>query len=73
MEIYILAGIIAFQFIYIIYKDYTYSKEKKDLLNRLMAKDLTEYIKVENPTVEKPTNPLKKRLEREFAKQGFIE
>lgn len=43
----ILVAIIALQWIFIIYKDTSYTKERKDLLNRIMAKDTRDYKQLE--------------------------
>lgn len=37
-----------------------HQEEKRDLLNRIMAKNLVEYKNVENDTLPKGNNPLKK-------------
>lgn len=62
-----------------LYKDITIQKlnkqhqeERKDLLNRLMAKDINEYKSVNNPNLPKGANPIRKKLE-EFDRQGLYE
>lgn len=37
-----------------------HQEEKKDLLNRIMAKNLVEYKNVSNDTLPKGSNPIKK-------------
>lgn len=55
-----------------IIKDLSYQKERKDLLNRLMAKDLAEYKDVNNNSLPKGKNHLKKHLEnKDF--EGYYE
>ncbi len=41
---YILTGIICILFAYIVYVDRQRTNERKDLLNRIMAKDYREYV-----------------------------
>jgi hypothetical protein len=56
MTIQILLSIVAVaEFIALIYKEYSTAKERKDLLNRLMAKNYTEY---NYHTADKPSEPI---------------
>lgn len=50
-------------------KDISYNRERKDLLNRIMAKDLGDYRSTENNNLPKGRSPLKNA--NEF--KGFYE
>lgn len=58
-------------------KDISYQKERKDLLNRIMAKDLSEYNNIGNNSLPKGNNSLKKSLEKRSLEnkdfEGFYE
>lgn len=47
-----------------------YQEERKDLLNRIMAKDLNDYKNVNNSALPKGMNPIRKK-ETEF--EGLYE
>lgn len=56
-----------------IYKDFTiqrlnkqHSEERKDLLNRIMARDITEYKNVNNVSLPKGNNPMKDKVNNDF-------
>lgn len=49
-----------------VYKDRAYQKTINDLLNRLMARDLTEYSNVNNAVLPKGKNKLKEKYEDQF-------
>lgn len=51
-----------------------FSEERKDLLNRIMAKNIVEYSNINNDTLPKGKNSLKnKTLRSEFKDEGFYE
>lgn len=43
-----------------------YNEERKDLLNRIMARDITEYKNVNNVSLPKGNNPLKDKVNNDF-------
>lgn len=49
----------------IVYLEYLHYKERKDLLNRIQAKDFTEYIKAEK-------KPDKKKQEEKEPEPNFV-
>lgn len=48
----------------IIILEFIHHRERRDLYNRLMAKDLTDYKANENGVVPKGRNGIKRKLER---------
>lgn len=66
MESIIILGVICIlQFIYIAYTEHEHQVERKDLYNRLMAKDLTEYSNVgaQAPKIRSSNPMVKNSLE----------
>lgn len=56
IEICVLIGVI-------LLRERQFAKERKDLLNRLMAKDLAEYKNITNPSIPKPIeNPILRKM-----------
>lgn len=68
----VLGSIIAIQWLYIIYKDCKFSGERKNMLDRIMAKDTNEYINLNNgeKVQHKSPNPLKPKLPEEL--RGYL-
>ncbi|MDK2932397.1 MAG: hypothetical protein PWP27_207 [Clostridiales bacterium] len=65
----ILVVIIAFQWVYIIVKDHSFNKERKDLLNRIMSKDPVEYKRLsseDKPKETKSINAIKRYKDAEI-------
>lgn len=62
---YILGTIAILQFLYIVFSEHMHKKERIDLYNRLMAKDLHDYSLVSKD--EKPSsmrNPILRNIEK---------
>lgn len=55
--IYILVGIIILQFVYTIYKDEIFKRERKDLQLKLMSRDVYEYKEAVKVNPEKEPEP----------------
>lgn len=54
-DIRVLLALIVIQWGFIIYQKIQFNKMLKDLLNRILAKDMREYVEIENPP------PIRKR------------
>ena len=58
------------EFVYIAYREHEHQIERKDLYNRLMAKDLTEYSRVGSGVPKMPVSPMIRNIveqERELS------
>ena len=49
--------------VFIMRKDKLYAMERKDLLNRIMAKNLDEYARAEKGSLPKGNNKLRQKME----------
>lgn len=52
------------------YREYLYHVERKDLYNRLMAKNITEYNNIDKPPPKAPKNKFSTILHKRDGKGG---
>jgi len=71
--IWVLTSIIAALFILLVWRENYHDRERKDLYNRFMARDLNEYIGTQTRKPPKSGNFVKAGLKRSLNEMGKIE
>ncbi|TCO79126.1 hypothetical protein [Marinisporobacter balticus] len=68
-----LLSMVIWQQLYIFLSENRHNQERKDLLNRLMAKDTREYVNISGGSTDKKViNPVARNIKEDLRKQGIL-